>query len=205
MQLPKAVCEGIRDGRVTLAFRRWEQPRVRVGGTQLTPVGLVRFGAVDEVTDLAALTDADAVAAGLADAEQLRARLAPREPGAVRLPRGSKGGDRVFRVQLSWVGDDPRVALRQRLPRGRDRQELLAAVAALDAGRRSGPWTTTILCWIRDNPGVVSTELAALLDRELLPMKADIRKLKALGLTESLTVGYRLSPRGRAYLRAIGA
>ena len=27
-----------------------------------------------------------------------------------------------------------------------------------------------------------------------------MRKLKALGLTESLEVGYRLSPRGRAYL-----
>ena len=27
-----------------------------------------------------------------------------------------------------------------------------------------------------------------------------MRKLKALGLTESLEVGYRLSPRGRAFL-----
>ena len=35
--------------------------------------------------------------------------------------------------------------------------------------------------------------------RERLPFKADVRKLKALGLTESLEVGYRLSPRGRAY------
>lgn len=31
-------------------------------------------------------------------------------------------------------------------------------------------------------------------------IKRDVRKLKALGLTESLEVGYRLSPRGRAYL-----
>ena len=29
--------------------------------------------------------------------------------------------------------------------------------------------------------------------------KRDVRKLKELGLTESLPVGYRLSPRGRAY------
>jgi hypothetical protein len=28
-----------------------------------------------------------------------------------------------------------------------------------------------------------------------------VRKLKELGLTESLPVGYRLSPRGEAYLR----
>ncbi len=30
--------------------------------------------------------------------------------------------------------------------------------------------------------------------------KTNVRKLKALGLTESLEVGYRLSPRGRAFL-----
>jgi hypothetical protein len=30
--------------------------------------------------------------------------------------------------------------------------------------------------------------------------KRDVRRLKELGLTESLEVGYRLSPRGRAFL-----
>jgi hypothetical protein len=42
--------------------------------------------------------------------------------------------------------------------------------------------------------------LAASLGRETAPFKADVRKLKELGLTESLLVGYRLSPHGRAYL-----
>jgi hypothetical protein len=37
---------------------------------------------------------------------------------------------------------------------------------------------------------------------ERLPFKANVRKLKALGLTESLDVGYRLSPRGEALLAA---
>jgi hypothetical protein len=36
--------------------------------------------------------------------------------------------------------------------------------------------------------------------RERLAFKTDVRKLKALGLTESLPVGYRLSPRGEAWL-----
>ena len=36
--------------------------------------------------------------------------------------------------------------------------------------------------------------------RERHPFKTDVRKLKELGLTESLEVGYRLSPRGRALL-----
>jgi hypothetical protein len=43
-------------------------------------------------------------------------------------------------------------------------------------------------------------ELATRVGREMLPFKADVRKLKELGLTESLEVGYRLSPRGRAVL-----
>ncbi len=51
---------------------------------------------------------------------------------------------------------------------------------------------------------MISTELAALLRREVPPMKADIRRLKALGLTESLRIGYRLSPRGAAYLESLG-
>ena len=44
-------------------------------------------------------------------------------------------------------------------------------------------------------------DLADALGRERLPFKADVRKLKALGLTESLPIGYRLSPRGEAFLR----
>ena len=36
------------------------------------------------------------------------------------------------------------------------------------------------------------------------PFKLDVRKLKNLGLTYSLEVGYRLTPRGAAYLDALG-
>jgi len=196
-----AVAQGIRDGSVSVAFRRWDAPRVKVGSTQLTSAGVVEFLTVDEVPDPAALTDADAHAAGLTDAAALQRRLAP---GATRGgPRGSKGGDRVYRVGLRWVGEDPRLALRSAVPSDADLDELTAAVARLDASRRSGPWTRQILEWIRDHPAVVSTELAALLGREVAPMKADIRRLKALGLTISLPVGYQLSPRGEAYLRSL--
>jgi hypothetical protein len=36
--------------------------------------------------------------------------------------------------------------------------------------------------------------------RPRLPFKIDVRKLKELGLTESLPIGYRLSPRGAVVL-----
>lgn len=200
MLLPKPIAEAVRAGTVTLAFRRWDSPRVKVGSTQLTTAGVVIFDAIDEIVDVATISDADALAAGLPDAAALRKRLVPGT--ARRGPRGGKGGDRIYRVRMRWAGQDPRIALREAVPDAAELAEVSAAVEALDAGRGSGPWTRRILEWIRDNPGVVSKELAALLGRELLPMKADIRKLKALGLTISLQVGYRLSPRGEAYLAA---
>jgi hypothetical protein len=44
-------------------------------------------------------------------------------------------------------------------------------------------------------------DIAEKLGRERDPFKLDVRKLKNLGLTLSLEVGYRLSPRGEAYVR----
>ncbi|EWS99712.1 hypothetical protein N865_21160 [Intrasporangium oryzae NRRL B-24470] len=201
MLISKPVAEGIRAGTVTQAFRRWDVPRVKVGGTQLTAAGIVRFESVSRVRDPSRLTEADARRAGVKDLATLQRFLAPTERRPS--PRGGRGGDTVYRVRLRWVGEDPRIALRDEVPDGAELAALAAAVARLDAGRRSGPWTRPILEWIRDHPRVVSTELAALLGRDLLPMKADIRRLKALGLTISHDVGYELSPRGVAYLRSL--
>lgn len=220
MLLPNRIAEGVRDGTITLAFRRWERPRVKVGGTQLTSAGIVRFDAVEEVFGPEELTEDDARAAGVPDVAALRRLLQlpfPEERSGERAnpsgsrtaaparrgPRASKGGEHVYRVRLSWVGEDPRIALREQVPDAAELAQIAAAVAKLDTSRRSGAWTRPILEWIRDHPGVISTELAALLGREVAPMKADIRRLKALGLTESLRVGYRLSPRGRAYLESL--
>ena len=69
--------------------------------------------------------------------------------------------------------------------------------ATTDPGRRA------TLAMIATRPGVRAADLAASVGRERLAFKADVRKLKALGLTLSLEVGYRLSPRGRAYLAAV--
>lgn len=206
MLLPNRIAQGVRDGTITLAFRRWEAQRVKVGGTQLTSAGVVCFEAVEEVLDPSGLTEQDAAAAGFAGLDALRGQLWPSGPArqpAYRGPRSSKGGDHVYRVRLSWVGEDPRLSLRDAVPDADELASLAVAVAKLDAGKHTGPWTRPILEWIRDNPGVISTELAALLGREVAPMKADIRRLKALGLTESLRVGYRLSPRGVAYLDSL--
>jgi hypothetical protein len=195
--ISKPVAEAIRAGTVTTQYRRWDAPRVKVGGTQLTSAGLIRFTRVTRVTDLERISDRAARAAGLKDAAALRRALAPR-PGKPSA-RGGKGGHTVYRVHVAWVGEDPRISLRDSLP---DESELVAIATRLDRldARPTGPWTRAVLTWVRDHPHVVSKELAALLGRDLLPLKADIRKLKALGLTISHDVGYELSPRGAAYL-----
>ena len=75
-----------------------------------------------------------------------------------------------------------------------------ARLARFDKASRHGPWTRRYLELLRDRPGVRAVLLAGEEGRDLRLFKRDVRKLKELGLTESLKVGYRLSPRGRAYL-----
>ena len=71
-----------------------------------------------------------------------------------------------------------------------------------DRASRRGPWTRTTLELIAAHPAARAADLAPMLKRDTASLKADIRKLKELGLTESLTTGYRLSKRGQAYLHA---
>jgi hypothetical protein len=195
--ISKPIAEAIRAGTVMQAFRRWDVPRVKVGGTQLTSAGVVRFDACTEVPDLSRLTERDAERAGAKDLAALQKSLMPttRKPTA----RAGRGGDKVYRVCLSWVAEDPRIALRGKTPDPEELTETARRLSRLDA-RPTGAWTRQVLEWIRANPRIVSKELAAQRGVELLPMKADIRKLKALGLTISHDVGYELSPRGAAYL-----
>lgn len=192
MLLPPAVAHGVREGTVTLAFRRWDQARVTVGGTQRTVAGVLRFDGVTEVQD-ADLTESDARAAGFADLATLRKAVA----------RGR--GSRLYRIELAWDRPDERVALRETPPTDTDLARISAALDRMDAARRTGPWTRQILRLIDRRPAVRAPDLAASLGRETKPFKLDVRKLKELGLTHSLPVGYELSPRGRAYLDAYSA
>ena len=187
MLISKATAEGIADGSVTLAFRRWDRPRVKPGGTQRTVAGVVRFDSVEEV-DPGSLTEDDATRAGVRSLDQLL-RLLSRRDGA-----------HVYRMEVCLAGADPRVALREQgeLP-DEDRRALDQRLDRWDVARGT-PWTRQYLRLISENPGVRAPDLAASLGRETLPFKLDIRKLKELGLTRSLPVGYEISPRGRAYL-----
>jgi hypothetical protein len=186
MLLRPTELEAIRDGRIDLAFSRWDRPRLLVGTRMRTAVGLVEVTEVAEVAP-EAIAEADARRAGLASLAELRTRL-------------ERHHDRpVFRVGLRFAGADPRVALRNRADLPGDERALLAArLERLDRASRHGPWTAATLAIIARSPQTRAADLAADLGRDTAEFKRDVRKLKELGLTESLEIGYRLSPRGEA-------
>jgi hypothetical protein len=187
--LPPKVAHGVADGSVTLAFRRWRKQDVKPGAEFRTAGGVVRVEDVS-VVDPAAITDAEAQAAGWPDAVRLRRQLDKVE-----------GELATYRVRLSWAGPDPRVALREAadLTDG-EIAAIDAKLERLDRASSHGPWTMTTLDIIRRRPHTRAPDLAAELGRERDPFKIDVRKLKNLGLTRSFEVGYEVSPRGLAYL-----
>lgn len=188
MLLPPKVAQGVREGTVSLAFRRWRRPDVRPGSRFRTSAGVIEVEAVDAVDPLA-ITDADALAAGHPDPTSVRRRLA----GEPDWP--------TYRIRLRWAGEDPRIALRgDDALTDEDVAALDARLDRLDRASSHGPWTMTTLGLIGRRPQTRAPDLAAEVGRETAPFKIDVRKLKNLGLTISHPVGYELSPRGRAYL-----
>ncbi|HEX6053809.1 MAG TPA: hypothetical protein VFZ21_31280 [Gemmatimonadaceae bacterium] len=191
MLFRQAALDGIRDGRITLAFRRWRRPTVRTGGTLLLPIGQLHIVAVRRISD-GDITEEDARRAGYASRQALWEELAGRVEGE------------LYRVELGALGADPRIALRvQDSLSEAEMAGLRAKLAKLDASAPGGAWTRRYLELIRDNPAVRAGDLCTAVGMERLAFKANVRKLKALGLTESLEVGYRLSPRGAALLTRI--
>ena len=194
MILSKRFRDGIVAGDVTLAFRRWKRPTVKAGTQMRTPSGIVVIDSV-EVVEADAVSEEDARAAGF-DSREAMFRV---------LNGGRRGGRKaegpIHRVELHYGGPDPRVALRERTRfTAEERAELDAVLARMDASSRTGPWTAAVLALIAERPETLAEELAASRGEERLPFKRRVRRLKELGLTESLEVGYRLSPRGRAYV-----
>lgn len=194
MLFRREVLEGIAGGRIDRVFRVWAEPRVRAGSTQRTWAGII---VIDSVTAVAPedITEEDALRSGF----KSRAAL------LTALSKSTKEGG-YHRVMLHLGGPDPSSELAGNADlTDRELADLKAALDAVDTRSRRGPWTREVLRLIEEHPGLRAQDLAERLDRERLPFKADVRRLKALGLTESLETGYRLSPRGQtlmAYLRS---
>lgn len=191
MLFKRPFLDGIVSGEITTAFRRWTRPTVRAGGTLKTAVGVLAIDSVERVSR-EAITEAEARRAGHPSRDALMAEL------------DARGQGEIHRIELRYAGPDPRIALRERADlSGEELAALRKRLDRLDSARPVGPWTLAVLRLIGRNPGVRAGDLASQLGQERAAFKVNVRKLKGLGLTESLDVGYRLSPRGRALLESV--
>ncbi|GAB1580973.1 ASCH domain-containing protein [Phyllobacterium phragmitis] len=185
------ILEEIARGRVDLAFRRWRRPSIREGGRLRTPIGVLRIGAV-EVVELSAVTPEEARRAGYSGLTALRAAF------------GDDDALPLYRVRIDGMERDEREALREQAEL---RDDELAAIrdrlARWDRAAARAGYHRSILAGIAENQRMPAGWLAGMLGVEKLKFKRDVRKLKELGLTESLEVGYRLSPRGRTVLQLL--
>lgn len=177
MQFTTRNSDQIRAGDVTVSFRNWKRRQVKVGGVyRLRPTGAVK------VTDLhtmrlSEVEDDDAIRAGFASRAALAAFL--------RLP----GTAQVTRVEFALTDD----AVKS--PPTLTAAEALARLEATDR-RSTAPWTARVLALIEARPATRAGDLAPAMGWDTPKFKANVRKLKALGLTQSLEIGYRLTDLG---------
>jgi hypothetical protein len=186
--LDNPTLEGIVAGRIRVVFRTWRRPTVKTGGTLRTRAGVLAIESVERVT-LRQITAEDVTLAGFSERKALLRALDGRE------------GD-LYRIRVRLAGEDPRIALRKKPLTAAEREAVEKRLSRMDAASELGPWTRQYLELIEARPAQRAPELAELMGLTTKPFKQRVRRLKELGLTESLRVGYRLSPRGQSYLRS---
>jgi hypothetical protein len=141
MLFQQRFLDGIRDGSITLAFRRWQRPSVRAGGTLLTPVGQLTITSLSKVA-LRDISKADARRAGYESLDELHAALHDRTRGE------------IYRIELGSLRPDPRIALRKAATlTAEETRDLITRLQRLD-DHAPRPWTLRTLELIRSRPGV---------------------------------------------------
>ena len=184
---------GLRDGSITLTFRRWSRPQVLVSGRYRYAFGQLEVDALERVR-VGEIKLADARRSGFPDLDALRATLS-------RNSKPLRPSDRVYRVAFHYAGAAPAPTVDTRGGFSDDELEgLWRRTRRLDQRSAHGPWTRATLALISKHPETAASRLAPKLGRETAAFKADVRKLKRLGLTRRFEVGYALSPRGREFL-----
>jgi len=190
--LNRDTADGIANGSITLVLRRWDVPRAKAGGTQRTPAGTIRIDGVTEYPGGHRVTAAQARAAGYPDAKSAQKDL-DRRPAR-----------HTYAIAVSYLAPDERPELASDYQLGdADVDTISARLQRWDAAAEA-PWTRQYLTMIAANEAVRAPDLAARVGLDTPRFKRRVRQLKGLGLTISLDVGYRISPRGRAFLARQG-
>jgi hypothetical protein len=185
--LDNPTLEGIVSGKIRVVFRTWKRPTVKADGRLRTRMGLLAIEAVDAVTPKQ-VTSKDIQLAGFDSRDAWSASVQGRE-------------GTLYRIRVRFAGEDPRIALRSAKLSAAELPKMQERLQRMDKASDSGPWTLPYLEMIAARPAQRAPELAELFGLETKPFKQRVRRLKELGLTESLPVGYRLSPRGQSFLK----
>ena len=184
--------ERVANGDITVTWRLWKYAHVKAGKVYATNFPFGGSIVVEDVREVPAgeITDADALEVGQPDASSLI------EYARSHTGREVSSETLLYRVRFHFDPLDP--------PKPEySLDEVAKRLDRLDKASRTGPWTLSTLRLIEENPGVVSRELAPQMDMARADFKLNVRKLKALGLTLSLTVGYELTELGLSYLDSV--
>ena len=186
MQFTKDPHEAIATGQITVTFRLWKRLHAKVGGQYAVGSVVIEVGSI-EMIPFDAVTKRDIKLAGASSRDALREQAAHAGP--------IDDDTLVYRIEFHVVGAKPTTSA---APFDDEHVAVVnTKLDAMDARSKTGAWTRATLRLIGEHEGMVSTELAAQMQRPRMEFKADVRRLKALGLTVSLETGYRLTPLGR--------
>lgn len=183
------VLHKIKEGEVTHTYRKWKRRMVKPGGTQLTQIGQLLITSVEKIS-YDEITDSDIAVSGFNNREDLQLYLSKKE-------------GEIYKIGLQFEGKDPRIELRATLVTDDEFDKLQKQLAGYDKRSKHGNWTIESLEIIERRPSTLAKTLATELGFERDWWKLQVRKLKKLGLTESLKVGYQLSPRGKDVLERL--
>ena len=190
MLLKNEILEKIKAGEVSLVFRRWKRPTVKKDGKLKTRMGILDIKSVDLISE-SKITLKDAKSAGFESKKDLVDQLSGRD-------------GEIFRIEVAWGGEDPRVALRKKTRISKkELEEIKELFERWNQSKVFGKWPLKYLQMIHDQPNTHAQILADSLGLQKNRFKGQVRKLKELGLTESLRPGYKLSPRGEKLLELL--
>lgn len=181
----------IKKGNITLAFRKWQKPSVKIGTLLHTSVGLIEIKNI-EVIQENDITTEDAINSGFKNKEALFKSLSTKNKGD------------IFKIAIAFYSEDPRIKLREQTDvSDTEFANILSKLNRLDKFSKEGVWTTKVLQTIEENPNLHAIGIAALTGFQKEWLKINIRKLKNLGLTISHSIGYEISPRGKVVLQKL--
>jgi hypothetical protein len=185
--------ERVARGEITVTFRLWKSAHVKAGNIYQSGFGAI---AVDDVRVIpAALISEEDVAPSGCDSVQAIRDLAGEHTNSPVQP-----DTLLHRVQFRFLGDVPSQARREA---ALDLAQIATRLERMDRLSSRGPWTLRTLQLIETGPRVPARLLAAELGWQTLDFKANVRRLKRLGLTISHEVGYEVSEHGQRYLASL--